>query len=95
MYASTPQSKTGFAPFAIGFTVFTVLMQVGISLGPLNVIWICPSILAGDFTQIGWIVFGDYCGASAAALLVHHTFRLGLPDLVEEHNNGDLEAGID
>ena len=36
LYASTPQSKTGFAPFAIGFTIFSLNLIGGESGGAFN-----------------------------------------------------------
>lgn len=36
LYASNPQSKTGFAPFSIGFTIFSLNLVGGSSGGAFN-----------------------------------------------------------
>eukprot|EP01039_Chlorochromonas_danica_P006814 gene6814-7527_t len=79
LYASTPQSKTGFAPFAIGFTIFSLSLIGGCSGGAFN-----PGRLLGpaifsdkwDYIYLYWL--GEVAGASCAALMVNNMHRIGL-----------------
>jgi glycerol uptake facilitator-like aquaporin len=79
LYASTPQSKTGFAPFSIGFTVFCLSLIGGASGGAFNPARIFgPAIYSGnwDYLWLYWIA--EFLGASSAGLIVHNVHRLGL-----------------
>lgn len=79
LYASTPQSKTGFAPFSIGFTVFCLSLVGGASGGAFNPARIFgPAIYSGrwDYLWLYWIA--EFLGASTAGLMVHNVHRLGL-----------------
>lgn len=79
LYASTPQSKTGFAPFSIGLTIFSLTLISGGSGGAFNPgRMFGPAIFANkwDYLYLYWIA--QLCGASAAALLVVNMHRFGL-----------------
>lgn len=79
LYASTPQSKTGFAPFAIGLTIFSLNLVGGTSGGAFNPARLLgPAIFSGswDYQYLYWL--GDICGSSCAALLVNNMHRIGL-----------------
>lgn len=85
VYTSTPQSKAGFAPLAIGLTVFTLSM-VGGSSGPAfnqNRMF-GPAVFSGkwDFFYVYYIA--ELCGAAAASLLVHHLHRIAEKQEKEE-----------
>lgn len=58
LYASNPQSKTGFAPFSIGLTIFSLNLVGGTSGGAFNPGRILgPAIFAGsyDYIYLYWI----------------------------------------
>lgn len=79
LYASTPQSKTGFAPFSIGFTIFSLCLLGGTSGGAFNPGRLLgPAIFSGkwDYIYLYWL--GEIVGASCAALLVNNMHRIGL-----------------
>lgn len=53
LYASTPQSKTGFAPFSIGLTIFSLNMLAGASGGAFNPGRLFgPAVFSGNFDYI-------------------------------------------
>lgn len=79
LYASNPQSKTGFAPFSIGFTIFSLNLVGGSSGGAFNPgRMLGPAIFSGswDYLYLYWI--GQFLGASLAGLLVNNLHRFGL-----------------
>ena len=79
VYASTPQSKTGFAPFAIGFTVFGLGLVGGTSGGAFNQVRMFgPAVFSGKwkYFYVYWIA--QLCGAGIAALIVSNLYRFGL-----------------
>lgn len=78
VYGSTPQSKLGFAPFALGFLVF-VLSQYGGGSGPsMNPVRMFgPSIMTGRWDSWIYYVLGDYLGAGAGALAVMYGPQVG------------------
>lgn len=79
VYASTPQSKTGFAPFAIGFTIFSLSLIGGESGGAFNPArMLGPAIFSGKFTLIYLYWFAQFFGSTCAALMVQVSFRAGL-----------------
>jgi glycerol uptake facilitator-like aquaporin len=85
LYASTPQSKTGFAPFSIGFTIFSLALIGGSSGGAFNPGRLFgPAIFSGkwDYLYLYWL--GELLGASAAALLVNNLHRFGLKSTVRK-----------
>ena len=79
LYASTPQSQTGFAPFSIGFTIFSLSLIGGESGGAFNPARMFgPAIFSGkwDYLYLYW--FAQLLGSTCAALLVELMFRIGL-----------------
>ena len=79
LYASTPQSKTGFAPFSIGLTIFSLNLLGGASGGAFNPGRLLgPAIFSGkwDYIYLYWI--GELLGAACAGLLVNNMHRIGI-----------------
>lgn len=71
MYSSTPQSKAGFAPFAIGFTIVALVTiggGSGVGLNPARVFG--PMIFANQWDN--WYLFylGEMIGGGLAAWVV-------------------------
>jgi len=87
LYASTPQSKTGFAPFSIGFTIFSISLVSGVSGGAFNPgRMFGPAIFSGRFDYI-WIYWlAQFIGSSSAGLLVKYTHRYGLQNSQKEEH---------
>jgi glycerol uptake facilitator-like aquaporin len=79
LYTSTPQSRTGFAPFSIGLMIFSNALIGGASGAAFN-----PGRVFGpamfsrhwDYTYLYW--FGEFLGAACAGLLVNNMHRFGL-----------------
>ena len=91
LYASTPQSKSGFAPFSIGFTVFSLCLINGESGGAFNPSRMFgPAIISGtwDYLWLYWIA--QFLGAAMAGLLVHNVHRFGI-DLKSSTNDVSAE----
>lgn len=79
LYTSTPQSKTGFAPFAIGFTVFSLNLVGGCSGGAFNPGRLLgPAMFSGKWKYLYLYWLGEVIGASTAALMVNNMHRIGL-----------------
>lgn len=79
LYYSTPQSKTGFAPLAIGFTVFSLNLVGGNSNNAFNPARIFgPAVFSGDWTYLYYYWIAEFLGAAIAALMVHHSQKWGL-----------------
>lgn len=79
LYAATPQSKTGFAPFAIGFTIFSLALVGGSSGGAFNQARLFgPALLRGNWTQVPLYFIAEFLGGATAALMVHNLHRVGL-----------------
>lgn len=79
LYASTPQSKTGFAPFAIGFTIFSLCLVSGESGGAFNPARLFgPAIFSGEWNLLWLYWMAQIMGSSAAALIVHLSLVYGL-----------------
>jgi glycerol uptake facilitator-like aquaporin len=79
LYASTPLSRSGFAPFSIGFTIFCLSFIGGSSGGAFNPGRLFgPALFSGkwDYLWLYWI--GEVLGASCAGLLVSNLHRFGL-----------------
>jgi len=69
LYSTSPQTKTGFAPFAIGFTVgFLTLIGGTVSGGAFNPARVfAPALFSGKWTH-QWVYWlGDLSGAACAA----------------------------
>lgn len=71
MYSSTPQSKAGFAPFAIGFVLMGLVFYgggSGVCMNPARLIG--PALFSGVWDKWYMYFLGEVIGAVAAALLV-------------------------
>jgi len=69
LYSTSPQTKTGFAPFAIGFTVgFLTLIGGAVSGGAFNPARVfAPALFSGEWKH-QWVYWlGDLSGAATAA----------------------------
>lgn len=81
LYASTPQSKSGFAPFAIGLTIFSLSLVGGTSGGAFNPGRIFgPAMFANKWKYLWLYWIGEVMGASFAGLLVTNLHRFGLKE---------------
>ncbi|CAF1468092.1 unnamed protein product [Didymodactylos carnosus] len=89
LFVTTPQARTGFAPFAIGFTIFCMmLIGSSVSDGAFNPCRLFgPAIFSNrwDYQYIYWIA--QLLGAAVAGLFVHHVQVLGLPDKKKQQQN--------
>ena len=95
LYASTPQSKTGFAPFSIGLTIFSLSLIGGTSGGAFNPGRLFgPAIFSGkwDYLWLYWI--GEVMGASFAGLLVTNLHRFGLKKDSSQKDEGAPAAEV-
>lgn len=92
LYTSTPQSKTGFAPFSIGFTIFSLSLIGGASGGAFNPGRVFgPAVVSGVFTDL-WIYWlAELLGAFTASFLVHNIHKIGLQD-TRLMKGGELSA---
>lgn len=92
LYASTPQSKTGFAPFSIGFTIFSLSLIGGASGGAFNPGRIFgPAVVSGNINDL-WIYWlAELLGAFTASFLVHNIHKIGLQD-TRLMKGGELSA---
>lgn len=79
LYASTPQSKTGFAPFSIGLTIFSLSLIGGTGGGAFNPGRIFGPALLSHKTKYLWLYWlGEVFGGCAAGLVVNNLHRFGL-----------------
>eukprot|EP01038_Epipyxis_sp_PR26KG_P005201 gene5201-7239_t len=79
LYASTPQSKTGFAPFSIGMTIFSLSLIGGNSGGAFNPGRLLgPAVFSGKWDALWLYWIAEVLGASFAGLLVSNMHRFGL-----------------
>lgn len=79
LYASTPQSKTGFAPFSIGLTIFSLNLVGGTSGAAFNPGRIFgPACFSGHWDDVWLYWLGEVIGAACAGLLVNNMHRIGL-----------------
>lgn len=80
LYASTPQSKTGFAPFAIGFTVFALNFIGGtVTGGAFNQARMFgPAIFSGKWDKLWLYWIAQFAGSTIAGMMVHHLHTFGL-----------------
>ena len=81
VYASNPQSRTGFAPFSIGFTIFALGLCGGASGGAFNPGRLFgPAIFANKWKYIYLYWLGELSGAATAGLLVTNLHKIGLTE---------------
>jgi len=79
LYATTPQSKTGFAPFSIGFMIFALSLFGGSSGGAFNPGRILgPAIFSGKVKYIWLYWIAEVLGATCAGFLVGVMHSYGL-----------------
>jgi glycerol uptake facilitator-like aquaporin len=79
VYSTIPTAKTGFAPFVIGFTVFSLVLITGASGGAINAARMFgPAILSGKWKNFHIYVLGQFLGASSAGLMVNNLHKRGL-----------------
>ena len=79
VYASNPQSKTGFAPFAIGFTIFSLSLVGGTSGGAFNQARMFgPALITNRWDYFYLYYIAQFMGAACAATIVHNLHRFGL-----------------
>jgi glycerol uptake facilitator-like aquaporin len=73
MYSSTPQSKAGFAPFAIGFVLMGMALYSGGSGSCMNPARLFgPAVFSGVWDKCYMYWLGEFIGAVAAGLLVEY-----------------------
>lgn len=73
VYSTTPQSKTGFSPFAQGLALFSFKIIKGTSNANLNLAQIFgPNIFAKYWDYYYIYVLGQFAGGFMAALIVTH-----------------------
>ena len=90
LYATTPQSKTGFAPFAIGFTIFSLSLIGGESNGAFNPArMLGPAMFSGKWSILPFYWFAQILGSTSAAMLVQLTYYVGLR---AKHRIEDVKA---
>jgi len=78
LFTSTPQSKSGFAPFAIGFTLFGLATwggSSGVSMNPCR--WLGPALFFGNSDYLYLYALGEFSGAACAGLLCDLVYNLG------------------
>lgn len=80
LYTTTPRSKTGFAPLAIGITIgFLSFVGGSVSGGIFNPARLFgPALVSGQWYGHIWLYFlGEITGAVAAAMTARLLIRLG------------------
>lgn len=95
LYASTPQSKTGFAPFSIGFTIFSLCLIGGTSGGAFNPGRLLgPAMFSGkwDYIYLYWL--GEVVGAACAGLLVNNMHRIGIVQPTSRSNESTAKEVV-
>ena len=71
VYSSTPQSKSGFTPFGIGFFLVAVILYKGSSsIGMNPARYLAPAVFANEWKYAEMYILGEYIGAMLASLLV-------------------------
>jgi glycerol uptake facilitator-like aquaporin len=89
MYSSTPQSKAGFAPFAIGFVLFGIVLfggGSGVALNPVRVL--APAFVTNKWDKMYMYLLGEFAGGAFAAVLVTYGPQSGKRDI------NDLQESI-
>jgi glycerol uptake facilitator-like aquaporin len=93
LYASTPQSKTGFAPFSIGLTVFSLSLIGGSSGGAFNPARLFgPAIFSGVWTNVWLYWLAEFAGSACAGVMVHTVHGYGLQNLDDKEEETGLGA---
>jgi len=92
MYSSTPQSKAGFAPFGLGFTIVAIAFYgggSGVGLNPARMFG--PAVFANEWDDFHVYVGGEFLGAAAAALFVKYGPQSGKRDIPVLHTIADVQ----
>lgn len=94
LYATNPQSKTGFAPFSIGFILFSISLVGGTSGGAFNPgRMFGPAIFSGKWRYLELYWFGQFLGAGVAGLLVNNLHKFGLKAQADSKTTAAKSAG--
>lgn len=95
VYASTPQSKTGFAPFSIGLTIFSLCLIGGTSGGAFNQARMFgPALFSGKWNSLWMYWLAQLCGAATASLLVTNLHRYGLSHSSKDDSDSSAEEAV-
>jgi glycerol uptake facilitator-like aquaporin len=87
LYATTPQSKTGFAPFSIGFILFSISLIGGTSGGAFNPARMFgPALFSGKWRYLYLYWIAQFVGAGTAGLLVNNLHQFGLRTAANERS---------
>lgn len=90
MYSSTPQSKAGFAPFAIGFILVGLAFYgggSGVCMNPARLIG--PAVFSGVWDKWYMYFLGEFLGAAAAAFLIDRG-----PQSAQRENNKNENVSL-
>eukprot|EP01038_Epipyxis_sp_PR26KG_P009968 gene9968-13408_t len=91
LYSCTPQSKAGFAPFAIGLTVFSLCLYGGSSSIAMNPVRIfAPALFSGIWDNFYIYVIAEFMGALSAAYCVINLQGI-TPDCTPNRNVNKIE----
>ena len=97
LYASTPQAKSGFAPFCIGLIVFALSMfggSSGIAMNPVRMLG--PAIFSGGWDYFYVYTIAEFLGSGLAALMVTYIHPYGIDEPTNGNGNdtnGRLTSG--
>lgn len=88
LYSSTPQSSSGFAPFAIGFTVLSLVLfggSSGVSMNPGRMFG--PALFSNNWRHFYVYVIAELLGAALAALICVHIQHTALETTTSHSKN--------
>ena len=88
LYSSTPQSSSGFAPFAIGFTVLSLVLfggSSGVSMNPRRMFG--PALFSNNWRHFYVYVIAELLGAALAALICVHIQHTGFETMTSNSKN--------
>ncbi len=95
LYASTPQSKTGFAPFSIGFTIFSLGLIGGSSGAAFNPGRLFgPALFSGKWSYLWLYWLAEVMGAMTAGLMIKFQYRLGVAQRKEQEVAAVEQAAV-
>jgi hypothetical protein len=81
VYTTTPNSSTAFAPFIIGFTLFSLSLTSGGSGSVFNPAALFgPALVCNKWGLIPLYLFAEFFGACAAGITVGFLHNLGVND---------------
>jgi hypothetical protein len=91
VYTTTPNSSTAFAPFIIGFTLFSLSMTNGGSGSVFNPAGLFgPALVCNRWGLIPLYLFAEFLGACLAGILVGKLHNFGVNN--EEGTGADITA---